>query len=192
MASLKERIESNPVVWFLSALVGAFVVGFGAYGTIQTVGGLQPTSTAELNQLKAKAADLQSQVDTLTAQLTAAKTQSSQPQIPPASQWKHIAMPVGASGSDVANKLTDLGPAPQNVVVEYDGSSNNIFHIWYVAGGPRWTYAYTPGRANELNTSPPPLNFFINDGTIVPAGIGGEGGVATPIYFTASKSPSSP
>lgn len=55
--SLKQRIENNLVVFFLSALLAGFLAGLGAYESVLRIGGLEVASRqrlADLEMLRAK------------------------------------------------------------------------------------------------------------------------------------------
>lgn len=99
-------------------------------------------------------------------------------------QWRYLAMP-GASGEEVARRLTEIGPPQNSVVVSYDGSSHNTFHVWYRGQGTSTRYTYAWGRNSDL-ADPPRLNFFLSEPGVIPAGIGGAGNTAVPIYFVAT------
>ena len=86
------------------------------------------------------------------------------------------------SGADVEARLNQIQPPPDGLVIAYDGSANDTFHVWYRGGASGKHYTYSPGRADELR-NPPTHTFFLADPTRVPAGIGTAGGVAVPIYF---------
>ena len=91
-----------------------------------------------------------------------------------------------ADGRQVADRLTRIGPPQDAVVVAYDGSSNNTFHVWYRGQGSGTRYSYTYAENAEL-TDPPRTNYFLPEAGVVPAGIGGAGNTAVPIYFVATR-----
>lgn len=96
-------------------------------------------------------------------------------------EWRYFAI-AGGSGAAVQNRLNQIQPPPDGLVIAYDGSANNTFHVWYRGGGTGASYKYLAGTPEEL-VDPPIRNFFLADQTRVPAGIGGSGGAAVPIYF---------
>ena len=57
---LKDKIESNAVVWFLGAIVVAFGAGIGAYEFVVRVAGLEVVPRAETNALRSQLNDVQS------------------------------------------------------------------------------------------------------------------------------------
>ena len=97
------------------------------------------------------------------------------------SEWRYFAMP-NQGGGAVQDRLNQIQPPPDGLVIAYDGSANNTFHVWYRGSGSGASYTYVVGTANDLR-NPPTRTFFLADQTRVPAGIGGLGGVAVPIYF---------
>jgi hypothetical protein len=96
------------------------------------------------------------------------------------SEWRYFA--IAHQSADVENRLNQIQPPPEGLVIDYDGSANDTFHVWYRGGGSGKHYTYQFGKANEL-VNPPTRTFFLADPTRVPAGIGTAGGVAVPIYF---------
>jgi hypothetical protein len=104
-------------------------------------------------------------------------------------QWRYLAMPK-ATGVDVARRLTEISPPRNSVVVSYDGSQN-VFHVWYRGQGTSTRYTYDVGTGADL-TDPPRTNFFLSEEGVVPAGIGGIGGTAVPIFFVATGNPQAP
>lgn len=95
--------------------------------------------------------------------------------------WRHLSMPK-ATGHEVAQRLTEIGPKPADLVVQYDGWKNT-FHVWYRGAGSGTRYRYAGGTVEDLRDGPVSPFGFINDGRIVPAGIGGIGDDAVLIYF---------
>jgi len=53
--TLKETLESHPVILLLGVACAAFAAGFGAHGKLQETAGLQVISPSELAELKGKA-----------------------------------------------------------------------------------------------------------------------------------------
>jgi hypothetical protein len=100
-------------------------------------------------------------------------------------QWRYLSLP-NTTGQDVARRLTEIGPPEDAVVIAYDGSSHNTFHVWYRGQGTGTKYHYSGGRGTDL-TDPPGKNVFLPEAGLIPAGIGGIGNVAVPIYFLARK-----
>lgn len=97
-------------------------------------------------------------------------------------QWLHEAMPA-AGGGAVAERLSELGREPENLSVFYD-RRDNVFHIWYSGKDRRVKYEYRVALPSDLGDRPQ-VNFFKQDSTVVPAGIGG--GSPVPIYFRVTK-----
>jgi hypothetical protein len=102
-----------------------------------------------------------------------------------ATKWRYLAMP-GASGDQVAARLTEIGPAEDSVVVEYDSSVKNTFHVWYAGGGTGTRFQYDFAQPHVLKSNPA-FNFFRSEPGLVPAGIGGVGNEAVPIFFRVSR-----
>lgn len=100
-------------------------------------------------------------------------------------QWRYFAMP-GATGIEVARRLTEIGPPQDALIVSYDGSSNNTFHIWYRGQGTSTRYTYNYGVNGDLK-DPPRMNYFLTEPGVVPAGIGGVGNTPVPIWFVATR-----
>ncbi len=95
--------------------------------------------------------------------------------------WGYFAI-AKQGGAAVQDRLNQIQPPPDGLVIAYDGSANDTFHVWYRGGGTGARYKYRSGTPNELK-DPPDYNFFFADQARVPAGIGTAGGVAVPIYF---------
>ena len=90
------------------------------------------------------------------------------------------------SGQAVAQRLNQIAPPQDAVVIAYDGSSHNTFHVWYRGQGTSTKYEYRGGSSTEL-VDPPRTNFFLPEPGVIPAGIGGAGSDAVPIYFIATQ-----
>lgn len=65
MATLKERVDSHPAVFFLGAIVAGFVAGFIAYRTILEITNQVVIPEIELETLHKKIATLESQITRL-------------------------------------------------------------------------------------------------------------------------------
>jgi hypothetical protein len=98
--------------------------------------------------------------------------------------WHHVAFS-NAGGGAVQDWLNNMSPPADGVVVQYDGSAHNTFHVWYRGRDSGTRYKYQYGSPGEF-IDPAPRNFFLPDQTLIPAGIGGAGNDAVPIYFVAS------
>lgn len=214
MPSFRERVEANITVWLLSTLLVGFLAGFATYRTIQEVGGIQPIPKSRIDQLEASVIALKGERDALANRLASCQTQTKltgtpadkelmqlrrelrtcnanleaalhRDTVPPTRQWRHLALP-GSSGDQVADRLNDIGPPPQTVVVTYD-SLANTFHVWYAGAGSGARYEYGFAPASDLNTKEPTRNYFVNDGATVPAGIGRAGTDAVPLFFRVTR-----
>ena len=70
MASLKERVENHPAVFFLAALLAGFLAGVGAYQGIQSMSGHENISIEHHRSLTSKIADLEEKKKSLTARIS--------------------------------------------------------------------------------------------------------------------------
>lgn len=100
------------------------------------------------------------------------------------SEWKHQYMGV-VTGDAVADRLSQLGLKPEDVVVFYD-RANAAFHIWYIEKPPdhHIRYAYKVALPSDLGDRPG-VNFFKQDAVTLPIGIGGSSPI--PIYFRVER-----
>jgi hypothetical protein len=78
--TLKERVEENVTVWLLGSLLSGFLAGIATFRTVQEIGGLEPISKSEYQELQRKVSDegahvekLQSQLEKTTNDLTVAQ-----------------------------------------------------------------------------------------------------------------------
>lgn len=74
MASLKEKIENHPAVFFLAALLAGFLAGVGAFQGIQSMSGHANISITHHESLKSKIADLEEDKKSLTARISTLET----------------------------------------------------------------------------------------------------------------------
>jgi hypothetical protein len=179
--SLVDKIKDHIVVVVSTTAITAFGLGWTAYDAQRRV-----------------AKDSQEELQTITAtRLQEAKAEldrCKQAKQPPDDtgrpsfadgQWHHLSFPTG-NGLEVASRLTEIGPPEDGVVISYDGSRNNTFHVWYRGAGTGTRYSYTLGTAADL-AGDPLKNFFLQENGVIPAGIGGIGDSAIPIFFVATR-----
>ena len=191
--SLTDTLKDHVVMVVAVTAIGSFGAGWGAYKSTVEAQDQELILKTRRVDLEQKAADLDScrkASDAARAGGTSAcpdKTVAVPERRPRFAdgQWHYFAMPK-ASGVDVARRLTEIGPPQDSLVVSYDGSANNTFHIWYRGQGTSTRYTYESGEGTDLS-EPPRTNTFLPEPGVVPAGIGGIGTTAVPIYFVATR-----
>jgi len=67
MASLKDRVENHPAVFFLAAIVAGFLAGIGTYQAVLSMSGQETISVAQHQLLKSKLASLEDDNKALTS-----------------------------------------------------------------------------------------------------------------------------
>jgi len=70
MASLKDRVENHPAVFFLAALLGGFLAGIGTYQAVLKMSGQETISVTEHTSLKSKISHLESEKQSLAATIS--------------------------------------------------------------------------------------------------------------------------
>ncbi len=74
MASLKEKVENHPAVFFLAALVVGFASGIGAYQAVLKMSGQETIAVAEHQSLKNKLDSLEKEKTSLSNEVSMLKT----------------------------------------------------------------------------------------------------------------------
>lgn len=67
MAKLKERIENNPAVFFLTAVVAGFVSGIGAYEALLRITNQEAVASEHLQALNSQVSNLKLKIVGLEA-----------------------------------------------------------------------------------------------------------------------------
>jgi hypothetical protein len=214
--SLTDSLKDHIVVVVSTVAVGSFGAGWAAYNAMVGAQGQELILKTQRLALEQKANELEGcrripvsatapdpsacrallapEIDTQYLKKTdVQRDYVSRSQLPEApkvrpsfdSQWRYFAM-ANAEGAAVARRLTEIGPPQDAVVIAYDGSSHNTFHVWYRGQGTHTRYEYLGGRGSDF-ADPPRTGFFLSESGVIPAGIGGIGNTAVPIYFVATK-----
>lgn len=74
--TFKERVEANAVLWLLGSLLTGFLSGISAYRAVQEIGGLEPVSRADYEDLQKQAKDLESRNKELQSEIDQVKNNS--------------------------------------------------------------------------------------------------------------------
>ena len=179
---LADTLKNHIVIVVSITAIAAFGSGWGAYKAAVDAQGQELILKTQRAELERKAGEL------ATFKTSQTGTEARAPKLRPTfsvGQWRYFSMP-SKTGVEVATRLTEIGPPEDSVVVAYDGSPNNTFHVWYRGQDTATKYTYSYGASLDL-ADPPRKNYFLQETGIIPAGIGGIANSAVPIYFLATR-----
>ena len=186
--SITDTVKDNVFIFLSGIAITAFGTGWAACKSVNESQGQElilKTRRAELEHQEAALSTCRSSLDKAAAKptepnMTVCPDRSSFV----AGEWHYEA--IKDTGKVVASRLNELRPKPGDIVVRYDGSANDTFHVWYRGGGSKVKYQYSSAGTEDLKELPE-WNYFLPSAEIVPAGIGTGGGRPVPIYFRASN-----